>query len=155
MTFLFSKKFYSVKILLMVLKRKLVLVNQTQYNVYVFTVLALGLLACLVVAGVLIPETRTSLATNLLFVFGLAVRYIKFKGYLPKTEDTDLSSEEEDELARSMPKLIPQKSLENIIRKISPPNSKEITPANSNDALENPNPESESTPSIITSSENE
>ncbi len=139
----------------MVLKRKLVLVNQTEYNVYVFTVLACCLMACLTVAGVFIPETRLSLAANLLFVFGLAVKYVKFKGYLPDEENEDLSTDEEDELAKSMPKLIPQKSLENIIRKISPPNSKEVTPANSNDALENPNPESESTPSVITSSENE
>ena len=139
----------------MVLKRKLVLVNQTEYNVYVFTVLACCLMACLTVAGVFIPETRLSLAANLLFVFGLAVKYVKFKCYLPDEENEDLSTDEEDELAKSMPKLIPQKSLENIIRKISPPNSKEVTPANSNDALENPNPESESTPSVITSSENE
>lgn len=147
----------------MVLKRKLVLVNQTEYNVYVFTVLACCLMACLTVAGVFIPETRLSLAANLLFVFGLAVKYVKFKGYIPDEENEDLSTDEEDELAKSMPKLIPQKSLENIIRKISPPNSKEVTPdnskevtpANSNDALENPNPESESTPSVITSSENE
>ena len=125
----------------MVLKRKLALVNKTEYNVYIFLALSCFAMACITVAGIFVPEARPAIIPSIMMIFGLALKYINFKG-IKNPEEEELSEEEEFNLA----KMIPQKTLQNLFEKhISPTNSNNITPSHSNDQIKNPSPSASST----------
>lgn len=102
----------------MEIKRKLVLVNQRQYNVYIFTVLAIALMICLTIASVFMEQTREALPANLMFIFGLAVRYVKFKK-ADNVEEDELDEIDHERIAQ----MIPQRTLKHIIEKHSPNSS--------------------------------
>ncbi len=128
------------------LKRKLVLVNKTEYNVYIYLVLACFGMACMVVAGYFWAEVRVAIAP---IVFGFVVegaKYINFSKIKNPDAEEDLSEEEELNIV----KMIPMKSLQNIFEKHVSPN---ITPSTSNDQIKNPSPSGSS--SVISSSEKE
>lgn len=134
----------------MVLKRKLALVNKTEYNVYIFLVLACFAMTCITIAGVFIPETRAAIVPSIMMIFGLALKYVNFKG-IKNPDEEELSEEEEFNLA----KIIPQKTLENLFAKhVSPPASNTITPSNSNDQIKNPAISDSTSVTSVTSEEN-